>query len=196
MRQLVLASSSPFRRELLQRFGVPFAVASPQTDETPHERESPFMLVKRLSQAKAAAVAPQFPDALIIGCDQIAILDERVIGKPGSHENAIAQLQAASGRALDFLTGVCVLDSKSGRALCDVEPFAVQFRDLSDSEIRKYVELEQPYGCCGGFKSEGLGIALFERLSGDDPTALIGLPMIKLYTMLKQHGLDVLGNDS
>lgn len=192
MRQLVLASTSTFRQQLLQRLRVPFDVAAPNVDETPRPGESEFRLVKRLAEAKAHAVAQQFPDALIIGCDQVAILDEKIIGKPGNRDNTIAQLRAASGRVLDFLTGVCVLDSASGRALCDVEPFAVHFRDLGDLEIQVYVDREQPYGCCGGFKSEGLGVTLFERLSGEDPTALIGLPLIKLYKLLKHSGLDVL----
>lgn len=192
MRPLILASTSPFRRQLLERLGIPFEVASPQTDETPLRGESAYRLVKRLAQAKARAVAQQYPNAVIIGCDQVAILDEKIIGKPGNRDNTVAQLRAASGRVLDFLTGICVLDSATDGALCDVEPFAVHFRDLSEHEIQAYVDREQPYGCCGGFKSEGLGITLFERLSGDDPTALIGLPVIRLCEMLKRSGLDVL----
>lgn len=192
MRKLVLASSSPFRHALLERFGYPFDVAQPDFDESSLPNESPYALVKRLAQGKARAVATQHTDALIIGCDQIAILDETVIGKPGNRANAIAQLKAASGRSVEFLTGVCVFDSHSNQDQCEVDSFSVEFRDLSETEIETYIDREQPFGCCGSFKSEGLGIVLFERMIGDDPTALVGLPLIKLNAMLKQLGIDVL----
>lgn len=196
MRKLVLASTSQFRHALLERFGYPFDVARPDFDETPLADESPYALVKRLAQGKARAAALQHPDALIIGCDQVAVLDEAAVGKPGNRTNAIAQLKAASGRNVEFLTGICVFDSRSNHAQCEVEPFSVEFRDLTESEIETYIDREQPFGCCGSFKSEGLGIALFERMIGDDPTALVGLPLIKLYAMLRKFDIDILSGSS
>lgn len=193
MKKLVLASTSPFRRELLGKLGLQFSTASPEVDETPRPGENADALVKRLAEAKARAVASEYPDALIIGSDQVAILDEQILGKPGEHDRAVAQLKAASGRAVTFLTGLCLFNSASGHAQTLVEPFKVVFRELSERQIENYLRREKPYNCAGSFKSEGLGIALFQRLEGDDPNALIGLPLIRLTQMLQAESLDVLG---
>ena len=190
--QLVLASTSPFRKELLGRLRVPFATASPLIDESRRAHELPSEMVARLAHEKAAAVAPQFEDALIIGSDQCAVLNGSVLGKPGGFEANVRQLQRASGRIVTFYTGLCLLNTTTGRARTDVIPFKVHFRTLRDAQITRYVMTEQPYNCAGGFKSEGLGIALFARLEGDDPSALIGLPLTTLITMLGEEGMDVL----
>ena len=192
MRRIVLASTSPFRKELLARLGLPFATASPHVDETRQPGEAPGDMVRRLAEAKARAVAARHPEALIIGSDQCAVRDHEVLGKPGNHERAVEQLAAASGKVVVFHTGLCLLDAASGREQTDDIRCAVHFRDLSRAEIEAYVEREQPYGCAGSFKSEGLGIALFERLEGDDPTALIGLPLIRLCAMLSAAGINIL----
>lgn len=191
--ELVLASTSPFRRELLERLGLAFTTASPEVDESSSPGEDPEHLVLRLAEAKARAVAGAHPGALIIGSDQVACIDGRVLGKPGSRERAIAQLTQASGRRVTFYTGLCLLDAASAQAQSECVPFHVHFRDLSRGQIEAYVDREQPYGCAGSFKSEGLGIALFERLEGGDPSALIGLPLIRLVRMLEAAGLDPLG---
>ncbi len=191
-RQLVLASTSPFRRELLSRFGIPFETANPQTDESPLPDEAPDHLSLRLSEAKARAVAGAFPEALIIGSDQVAILDGRVFGKPGNHDNAIRQLQTMRGRTVNFFTGLCLLDARTGKALVRGIPTLVTFRDLSDAEIEDYLRREQPYNCAGSAKSEGLGIAIIARMQGDDPNALIGLPLIALCDLLAEAGSPVL----
>ncbi|MBS1202894.1 MAG: septum formation inhibitor Maf, partial [Chromatiaceae bacterium] len=174
---LVLASTSPFRRALLERLGLPFTTAAPEVDETRRPEEPPQVLVLRLAESKARAVAPEHPGALIIGSDQVACIDGQVIGKPGGRDAAIAQLQRASGKTLMFHTGLCLLNSATGRAQTLVEPFQVHFRPLTLERINGYLDREQPYNCAGSFKSEGLGIALFERLEGEDPSALIGLPL-------------------
>ena len=191
-RSLVLASTSRYRRELLQRLGVPFEVCAPQVDETPWAGESAHTLVSRLAQAKAAAVAALHPQGLIIGSDQVALLNGKILGKPGNYERALEQLWAASGQTVQFLTGLCVLDAFSERVQVDVVPFKVHFRQLTKTQIERYLQREQPYDCAGSFKSEGLGIALFERLEGDDPAALIGLPLIRLIRMLEHAGMAVL----
>jgi septum formation protein len=191
---LILASTSPYRRALLERLGLPFSIAAPDVDERPHPGESPTDLVRRLAEAKARAVALNHPDALIIGSDQVACLDDAILGKPGDHATAIAQLERASGRCVLFQTGLCVLDARNGAAQTLVEPFQVHFRVLSRARIAGYLERERPYDCAGSFKSEGLGIALFERLEGDDPTALIGLPLIRLVELLESVGLYPLGS--
>lgn len=190
--QLVLASTSPFRRELLVRLGLPFATAAPDVDEQRREAEPPRDLTQRLAEAKARAVASQFPGALIIGSDQVACLDTRVLGKPGSRERAVQQLRAASGREVAFETGLCLYDARNDKAEVCCETYRVQFRDLSDAEIAGYIEREQPFGCAGSFKSEGLGVALFERMEGADPTSLIGLPLIRLSALLRAAGVDPL----
>lgn len=189
---LVLASTSPYRSALLGRLGLAFVTATPQVDESPRPGESPQVLVLRLAEAKARAVARAFPDALIIGSDQVACIDDHILGKPGTRQRAIAQLEQASGRCVVFQTGLCLLNAVTGRAQTLVEPFRVHFRPLTRARIEAYLDREQPYNCAGSFKSEGLGIALFERLEGDDPSALIGLPLIRLVTLLAAEGLDPL----
>ncbi len=189
---LVLASTSPFRRQLLERLGLPFLSAAPEVDETPRAGETPEALVVRLAERKARAVAARHPGALVIGSDQVAWLDGAVLGKPGGRPQALAQLQRASGRRVSFFTGLCLLDDRTGEAETLCEPFHVQFRALSLPQIEAYLDREQPYNCAGSFKSEGLGIALFERLEGDDPNALIGLPLIRLVGMLGRAGIEVL----
>ena len=191
-RRLILASTSPFRRELLARLALPFTAQAPDTDETRQPAESAPALVARLARAKAEAVAMREPNALLIGSDQAAVLDNDILGKPGDHANALAQLRRASGRTVSFHTGLCLLDSASGQCQVAVETFRVVFRTLSETQIEHYLRREQPYGCAGSFKSEGLGIALFERLEGDDPTGLIGLPLIRLTRMLEAAGVAVL----
>jgi len=189
--ELILGSTSPFRRELLQRLGLPFATATPDVDETRLTDESPQALVKRLSLAKAQAVANQYSDALIIGSDQAAVLDDNILGKPGDHDRAIEQLRQASGRSVRFLTGLCLYNSMTDVYQLDVVPFEVVFRALTDQQIDRYLRHEQPYNCAGSFKSEALGITLFESMRGDDPTALIGLPLIRLTSMLMEAGLEL-----
>lgn len=191
MRTLVLASSSPYRRALLERLGLPYAVQSPQIDESPRPAEAPEALVARLAREKAAAVAPAFPDALIIGSDQVAVLEDCVLGKPGTLAKARAQLQRAAGKRVTFLTGLALLDSRSGTVQVDVIPYAVQFRRLDDATIARYVEREQPVDCAGSFKAEGLGVSLFEKMLGDDPNALIGLPLIRLVEFLTKAGVQI-----
>lgn len=191
-RPLVLASTSPFRRELLERLGLPFTTYAPKIDESSQPGETAPALVTRLAQAKARAAAQAHPAALIIGSDQVAVLDGVFLGKPGGHAQAVTQLQQASGRSVTFYTGLCLFDSASDDCRTAVEPFQVQFRSLTTAMIEAYLRREQPYHCAGSFKSEGLGIALFERLTGDDPTSLIGLPLIRLVRMLETAGVAVL----
>ena len=188
---LILASSSRYRRALLERLGLTFEVAVPGVDESRLPGEAPVALVGRLAEQKARAVASQFDDALIIGSDQLAVLGDDVLGKPGNFDTNVATLSRLSGRAVQFLIGLCLLNSGLGRCQCDVVEFNVVFRELSTRQIEAYVQREQPYECAGGFRSEGLGIALFESMSGD-PTALIGLPLIRLVQMLRVEGIDVL----
>ena len=189
---LVLASTSPYRRELLSRLGLPFSVASPDTDESPRPGEAAETLALRLAEAKARAVAPAYPQALIIGSDQVAIANGKIYGKPGTHERAVAQLQELSGQSVNFYTALCLYDSRNGsRQICGV-PTQVKFRSLSNSEIEHYLAREPAYNCAGSAKSEGLGIALLDSLSGDDPNALVGLPLIALCAMLRQVGMNPL----
>lgn len=189
---LILASSSPYRREVLSRLGVEFGSISPDIDESRRDGESPGELVRRLAEEKAAAISATHPKALIIGSDQVATLGNHILGKPGNHEQAVKQLKMASGKRVTFLTGLCLLNSESGRSQVSCEAFHVEFRDLTDEEIEQYLKKEKPYNCAGSFKSEGLGICLFKRLQGDDPASLIGLPLIQLVDMLRNEGLDVL----
>jgi septum formation protein len=189
---LVLASSSPYRRELLSRLGVPFNWEAPSIDEAPLAGESAGELVRRLASAKAIATASSFPSALVIGSDQVAINGDTVLGKPGLREAAVAQLAAASGRKIRFLTSLCVLDSATGQRELEVVPTDVWFRELSTRQINHYVDWEQPYDCAGSFKVEGLGIVLFDRIVSDDPTALQGLPLISLVELLKRFAYDPL----
>lgn len=193
MRRLVLASTSRYRRELLARLGVEFEVRAPDIDESRRQGESPAMLVTRLARQKAGKIGEQFADALVIGSDQVAVLGEEVLGKPGSEEAAIGQLVRASGAEVTFLTGLCLYDSANGASRLEVIPYAVRFRRLRHEEIRRYVAREQPLDCAGAFKSEGLGVALFDSMHGEDPTALVGLPLIRLCAMLRAEGLDPLG---
>ena len=189
---LVLASTSPYRRELLSRLGLPFSVASPDTDESPLPGEAAETLALRLAEAKARAVAPAYPQALIIGSDQVAIANGKIYGKPGTHERAVAQLQELSGQSVNFYTALCLYDSRNdSRQICGV-PTQVKFRSLSNSEIENYLAREPAYNCAGSAKSEGLGIALLDSLSGDDPNALVGLPLIALCAMLRQVGMNPL----
>ena len=191
---LVLASTSPYRRELLSRLGLPFSVASPDTDESPLPGEAAETLALRLAEAKARAVAPAYPQALIIGSDQVAIANGKIYGKPGTHERAVAQLQELSGQSVNFYTALCLYDSRNGsRQICGV-PTQVKFRSLSNSEIEHYLAREPAYNCAGSAKSEGLGIALLDSLSGDDPNALVGLPLIALCAMLRQAGMNPLAS--
>lgn len=189
---LVLASTSPFRKALLEKLGIPFATASPAVDETPARDETPEQLVNRLAVAKAQAVAGQFPNALIIGSDQVAVIEGQILGKPGSHDKAVQQLRQASGKTVTFLTGLCLYNSRTDHTQRDVIPFKVHFRSLSDAQIENYLQREQPYNCAGSFKSEGLGITLFEKLEGDDPNSLIGLPLITLVKMLERENVQVI----
>lgn len=189
---LVLASTSPYRKTLLARLGLSFETFAPEVDERPRDSEPPEQLVHRLARAKAQTASAVYPQALIIGSDQVAVLDGEILGKPGNHENAVRQLLRASGRAVDFFTGLCLLNSRTGAMQCDVVPFRVVFRTLNAQRIEDYLRREQPYNCAGSFKSEGLGIVLFERMQGDDPTALMGLPLIRLSRMLEQEGVAVI----
>lgn len=190
--QLVLASTSPYRRELLARLGVPFAVAAPDVDETPLSGESPDETAQRLSVLKAKAVAGKYPDALIIGSDQVALLEGVQLGKPGTHERAVEQLQAMRGKALEFHTALCVYNAKTGSLQTANVPVRLVMRNYSDAQIENYLRRDTPYNCCGSAKSESLGIALIARFETEDPNALVGLPLIKLTEMLAREGLDVL----
>lgn len=187
--QLVLASSSPYRRELLARLRVDFAVASPDIDETPLPGEGPAATSVRLATAKARALAARFPDALIIGSDQVSLLDNEQLGKPGTHERAVAQLQRMRGKTLRFHTAVTLLNSRTGQFHEDLEITDVVMRDYDDAEIERYLRAETPYDCAGSVKSEGYGITLIEAMRGDDPYALVGLPLIRLVALLRREGV-------
>jgi len=186
---LVLGSTSPFRKELLERFNLAFIVDSPDIDETPLKNESPEDYVKRLSLEKARAVAKNHSNALIIASDQCSILNGEIRGKPGNHENAVKQLTESSDQRVSFLTGLCLYNTENDSYQLDLIPFHVEFRKLSNKEIEAYLIAEKPYSCAGSFKSEGLGVSLFKRLQGDDPTALVGLPLIRLSEMLRNEGI-------
>jgi len=189
---LVLASTSRYRRELLARLRVPFEVESPHVDETPQAHETPAALAIRLALAKAHAVAQQRPNAVVIGSDQVADLAGRPIGKPGTHERAVEQLRAMSGRMVVFQTAVAVVRCATGFADALLAPVTVRFRELGDAEIEYYLRTEQPYDCAGSAKSEALGIALLSSLESDDPTALVGLPLIRTCELLRRAGIDPL----
>ncbi|AGI25082.1 Maf family protein [Pseudomonas sp. MT3] len=184
MLPLILASSSPYRRELLQRLRLPFECASPDIDESPLPDESAEQLVQRLAESKARALSQRYPGHLIIGSDQAAVNDHRILGKPHDIERATEQLKDASGKSISFLTGLCLLNSHSGRSQVDCVPFTVHFRNLDEPRIRRYLEAEQPFDCAGSFKAEGLGVSLFRSTEGEDATSLIGLPLIRLVDML------------
>ena len=187
--QLILASTSRYRKTLLEKLDLPFECAAPEVDESPLPDESAEALVARLALAKASAIADRFDQGLIIGSDQVCVCDGQILGKPGTVEKAVAQLMAAQGRSVTFHTGLCVLDAASGRAEQLVEPFTVHFRTLDEAALRRYVEAELPLDCAGSFKGEGMGIVLFKGLEGRDPNSLIGLPLIGLIELLERHGL-------
>jgi len=191
-RKLVLGSTSIYRRELLERLRIPFSVASPKVDEATLRGESPRATAQRLAHAKAQAVAHSFPDSVVIGSDQVADLNGQALGKPGNHERAVAQLRAMRGNIVVFHTAVAVVCISSGFCARDISPVTVKFRELSDEEIESYLHLEKPYDCAGSAKSEGLGISLLEFIESDDPTALIGLPLIRTCKMLRSAGIDLL----
>lgn len=192
MQNLVLASTSVFRKSLLERLQIPFECIAPNVDETPLENETPAELVRRLSELKARAVTAQFPNSLIIGSDQVSVVDNKIVGKPHTHEKAVQQLTAASGKTIDFLTGLALFNTATQTCQVDLVKFSVQFRQLTAAQIERYLRKEQPYQCAGSFRSESLGIALFEKMIGDDPTALIGLPLIRLTQMLENEGFLVI----
>jgi septum formation protein len=192
-RRIVLASTSQYRRGLLARLGLTFDSADPAVDETPRPLETPAASAARLAGAKARAVAARFPDALIIGSDQVASCDGQRLDKPGNHANAVRQLTLVSGRSANFDTAIALLDTKTASLSARVVPCKVTFRTLSSDRIERYLRLEQPYDCAGSAKCEGLGIALIARIETDDPTALIGLPLIALAEMLRAAGVDPLG---
>lgn len=189
--KLILASTSRYRRDLLSRLGLPFEVAAPSVDETPLPGESPQTLALRLAVAKALNVAANYSNALVIGSDQVACCGDELLGKPGTHEKAVRQLHLLSGREAVFFTALCVHDTATGRTLNRGVSNPVWFRSLSAEQIERYLRKEQPYDCAGSAKSEGLGIALIQKLGGDDPNALIGLPLIALVDLLKEHGVEV-----
>lgn len=191
-RPVVLASGSRYRRELLERLGLTFTVEAPNVDEAPRPGEPPAELVARLAESKARAVAAAHPDALVIGSDQVADADGIILGKPGSHQEAVLQLTRVSGRNVVFRTGVALVDARTGRCRARIVDVATRFRTLSAGAIEAYLRRELPYDCAGSVKAEGLGIALVESIASDDPTALIGLPLIALVDLLRAEGVDVL----
>lgn len=188
-RPLILGSTSPYRRELLERLRLPFTCVAPQVDETPWAGEAPVALAQRLARAKAQDVARRHPDAIVIGSDQVAELDTQPLGKPGTHERAVAQLRAMSGRTVVFRTALAVVCHATGYAADDLASVEVRFRRLTDTEIERYLRAETPYDCAGSAKSEGLGIALLDAIVSDDPTALIGLPLIRAARLLRAAGV-------
>jgi len=189
---LILGSTSRYRRELLERLRLPFELASPDVDETPLPGEAPVVMAQRLALAKARAVATLYPDAIVIGSDQVADLKGQPLGKPGTHERATEQLRAMRGQSVVFHTAVAVVCQAAGFEAQDLAPVTVRFRDYSDAEIEAYLRAEAPYDCAGSAKSEALGIAMVSSMESDDPTALVGLPLIRLCTMLRAAGLDPL----
>ncbi|NIF20497.1 Maf family protein [Candidatus Pantoea multigeneris] len=189
---ILLASTSPFRRAILEKLQLPFSCAAPEVDETPYAHETAEALVTRLAIAKAQALAEQWPDHWIIGSDQVCVLDGVITGKPHTEEKACQQLRDASGKCITFYTGLALYQPRTQQLMQCCEPFHVHFRTLSEAEITGYVAQEQPLQCAGSFKSEGLGIALFERLEGRDPNTLIGLPLIALLEMFREAGINPL----
>lgn len=189
---LILASSSVYRRELLQKLQIPFSCVSPKLDESSLVGEEPHETALRLAQEKAKKIGEEYPHALVIGCDQVATLDGEQLGKPGNHKNAVKQLKKMRGREVTFYSALCLYNAATGNMQALIAPYLVKFRQLTDAEIENYLIKEQPYHCAGSAKSEGLGIALIERMLGEDPNALIGLPLIKLVGMLKNEGVNVI----
>lgn len=194
--KLILASSSPYRRQLLHKLGIEFSWASPNIDETPQENESPKQLVLRLAKQKAITLASTFPEHLIIGSDQVAILNNQIIGKPHTHNAARNQLRSFCGKEVVFITSICLHNSKTGQSQLNLDEYTVKFRELSEEQIENYLRREEPYDCAGSFKSEGLGICLFEHMVGKDPNTLVGLPLIDLTNMLIKEGMDPLTTNS
>ncbi|AJJ12522.1 septum formation protein Maf [Yersinia rohdei] len=192
MPQLVLASTSSYRRALLEKLQLPFITAAPQTDETPLPAETASVLVQRLALAKATALTARYPQHLIIGSDQVCVINGKIVGKPHNQENAIKQLEQASGQCVTFYTGLALINTATNSQNCLCETFDVYFRSLNSAEIEGYLTREQPWNCAGSFKSEGLGITLFDRLSGRDPNTLVGLPLIALTQMLIEQGINPL----
>jgi septum formation protein len=192
MTTIILASTSPYRKEILNKLQIPFLTCAPDIDEQAKNNEKPDTLVQRLAIEKARACDKKDDNALIIGSDQVAVIDGEIIGKPHNHKNAVKQLQKASGKKVIFLTGLCLFNSKTKQYQADVVPFTVLFRNLNNSQIENYLLKEKPYNSAGSFKSEGLGICLFEKLIGDDPNTLIGLPLIRLTKMFEQEGFNIL----
>jgi len=189
--KIILASSSPFRRQLLDRLQLAYESHAPDIDETINPGEDACAYVCRLAESKARHVAQNHPDAIVIGSDQCALLEAKILGKPGSHENALRQLREAQGRTVVFHTGVCVLNLSTGFCAVEDVPFEVDFRVLSDRQLEHYLQVEQPYQCAGSFKAEGYGSCLFSKMRGDDPSALIGLPLLRLIAMLESAGVEV-----
>ena len=191
---IVLGSTSPFRKEILNKLNIQFETDKPEVDETPLANETAIELVERLAILKAKAVAYKWGNSLVIGSDQVALFNGQILGKPHTHENAVKQLSSFSGNKVTFLTGLALTDTESNKTLSLVEPFEVHFKQLTVNEIESYLKTEKPYNCAGSFKSEALGICLFEKLIGEDPNTLVGLPLIKLVDLFKQFGFDVLAN--
>jgi septum formation protein len=190
--KLILASSSVYRKELLERLQLPFTTISPHVDETPLPHELPQETAIRLAQEKARKIGQEQPDSLVIGCDQVATLDDMQLGKPLTHDNAVKQLSMMRGREVTFHSALCLYNSATQAMQAEVVPYVVKFRRLSDTQIEQYLLKEQPYHCAGSAKSEGLGIALIESMIGEDPNALIGLPLIRLISMLQKEGVNVI----
>jgi septum formation protein len=191
MRTLVLASSSRYRRDALANLGIGFSTDAPEVDEAPRPGEAPEALAMRLALAKAQAVADRHPGALVIGSDQVAHLEGRLLGKPGTPARAAEQLRAASGRCVEFLTAVCLVGAPGRAPATHLDRTSVHFRTLTDPEITRYLSADEPWDCAGAFRCERLGIALFDRVNSDDPTALVGIPLIAVARMLRESGLDV-----
>ncbi|MCQ8105173.1 Maf family nucleotide pyrophosphatase [Methylomonas sp. SURF-2] len=191
MQNLVLASSSKYRGQILEKLQLTFHCCGSDVDETPFPGEAPADLALRLATAKAQAVAKTYPQHLIIGSDQVADCDGGILGKPGNRERALRQLQLQAGKETTFYTGLCLLDSNTGNLKTDLDICRVHFRDLGDEQLKRYLDREQPYQCAGSFKSEGYGIVLFDKIAGEDPNALVGLPLIKLIGLLHQFGVHI-----
>ncbi|MDO8706090.1 MAG: Maf family nucleotide pyrophosphatase [Sulfuricaulis sp.] len=190
--KLILASSSPYRRELLERLRIPFETIAPEVDETPRPGETPEALVERLAIEKARKVADRKSGTLVIGSDQVAVYNGVIVGKPHRHDVAVQQLRSASGKTVTLYTGLALVNADTGRLQCEVIPYRVTFRVLTDQMIESYLRKEQPYSCTGSVRSEGLGIALLEKFEGDDPNTLIGLPLIRLVRMLENEGVEII----
>lgn len=191
MQKIVLASTSAFRQEILRKLNIDFDTCAPDVDEQILDNETPQQLVSRLSEAKAKAVSKQYPNALIIGSDQVAVIENEILGKPLNHDNAKQQLARASGKKVTFYTGLCLYNSDTHKTQVCCVPFNVYFRQLSEEQIENYLQSDKPYNCAGSFKSEGLGISLFEKLEGEDPNTLIGLPLIELIRLLANEGVNI-----